>query len=121
MTASTGRRRGRPPGTPKTGGRQKGGKNKRTRERDDAAKAAAARIESVIEGSFEGDAYAFLLCVFKDPKHDMRLRLDAAKTAIGYERPRLQASDVNLRSSDQTLAAWLAELDGSPRIPGEGG
>jgi hypothetical protein len=54
----------------------------------------------------------------------LNVRVDAAKAAIGYEKPKLNASEHNLRSSDQTIKAagsvtanvrFRANLDIAPR------
>jgi hypothetical protein len=44
--------------------------------------------------AFSGDAHAFLVWTYKNSKLPVELRLDAAKAAIGYERPRLQTQTV---------------------------
>jgi hypothetical protein len=105
MGTRTGRPRGRPPGA----------KNKRTKEREAAVRAAAAAIEGTIDGAFEGDAHTFLIAIYKDPEMPLNVRVDAAKAAIGYEKPRLNASEHNLKSSDETVAEWLKALDGRTR------
>lgn len=79
MVARTGRARGRP----------KGAKNKRTSDRESAMNQAAERITKSVEGAFEGDALAFLMSIYKDPAKPDSLRIDAAKSAIRYERPPL--------------------------------
>ena len=109
MGVRTGRPRGRPPGA----------KNKRTKEREAAVQEAAARIEGTIDGAFYGDAHSFLIAVYKDPEMPLNVRVDAAKAAISFEKPRLQASEHNLTSSDQSIAEWLRAIDGSARIPSD--
>ena len=109
MGMRTGRPRGRPAGA----------KNKRTKEREAALQEAAARIEGTIEGAFQGDAHAFLIAIYKDPEMPLNVRVDAAKAAISFEKPRLQASEHNLTSSDQSIAEWLRAIDGSARIPSD--
>jgi hypothetical protein len=49
------------------------------------------------KNAFEGDAHALLVTIYKDPTHPIDLRLDAAKAAIAFEKPRLAAlkADVN--------------------------
>jgi hypothetical protein len=79
---------GRPKGYPKTGGRQKGTPNKRTAERKAAVVAVAERVNAMLPDAFQGDAHAFLITVYKDPSVDMQTRIDAARAAIGYEKPR---------------------------------
>jgi hypothetical protein len=54
----------------KTGGRQKGSRNKRTQEREEATAQAVALIGEVIPDAFSGDVHAFLVAVYKNPKFD---------------------------------------------------
>ena len=75
----------------KTGGRRKGTPNKRTQEREAATAKAAALIGEAIPDAFAGDAHAFLVAVYKNPNLDHHARQDAAKAALPYEKPRLQA------------------------------
>jgi hypothetical protein len=78
----------------KTGGRQRGAKNKRTLARERAQADSAAKIvEALGADAFDGDAHTLLMSVYKDPAQPIALRLDAAKAAIGYEKPRLAAAD----------------------------
>lgn len=84
MTKPTGNRPGRPLGA----------KNKRTAAVEAAAKAAAEAIGAAMPGAFEGDAHAFLMAVYKDPKQPIEVRLDAAGKAIRYEKPALAAIDM---------------------------
>ena len=92
MTKPTGNRPGRPLGA----------KNKRTAAVEAAAKAAAETIEAAMPGAFEGDAHAFLMAVYKDPKQPIEVRLDAAGKAIRYEKPALAAVDMT-STSQQTI------------------
>ena len=43
--------------------------------------------------AFPGDAHALLMGVYEDQSQPIELRLQAAKAAIGYEKPRLTAVD----------------------------
>ena len=85
MNIPTGRPRGRPPGS----------KNKRTAAIKDAVAAAAVRLEAEIPEAFVGDAHAFLMTIYKDPRHPIELRVDAAAKAIRFEKPTLAAVNVN--------------------------
>ena len=78
-------------GQKKTGGRQKGSRNKRTQEREEATAQAIALIGEAIPDAFAGDAHAFLVAVYKNPRIDHHTRQDAAKAALPYEKPRFQA------------------------------
>jgi hypothetical protein len=72
---------GKKPGSPKTGGRKKGSKNKRTKELLEKAEAGG---QSAIE---------FMLGVMRDPKNDLELRLDAAKAVAPYLHARRAPED----------------------------
>ncbi|KMO30715.1 hypothetical protein VQ02_27515 [Methylobacterium variabile] len=92
-----GERTGRPRGRPK------GAKSKHTREREAAVQAAAEALAEAIPEAFDGDAHALLMAVYKDPRHPIELRLDAAGKAIKFEKPALASveakvdQDVNIR------------------------
>ena len=73
------------------GGRQKGTPNKLTAARIERMNEAAKALEATLPHAFTGDAHAFLMAVYKDESLPLEVRLDAAKAAIPYERPRLQA------------------------------
>ena len=81
-----------PKGHPRYGGRAKGTPNKRTRELLDATRAAREKARRVLgKDGFDGDAHALLCLVYRDTSLPLEVRLDAAKVAINYESPRLQA------------------------------
>ena len=113
----------------KTGGRQKGSRNKRTQEREEATAQAIALIGEAIPDAFAGDAHAFLVAVYKNPKFDHHTRQDAAKAALPYEKPRLQAvtlanqgaEPVKVRSElrDRAPAGLRARADRPWRGEGE--
>ena len=77
--------------TGKPRGRPAGAKSKATRKREADLKAAAIRIESAVPGAFTGDSHELLMAVYKDVTMPWPMRLDAAKAAISYEKPRLAA------------------------------
>ena len=90
--------RGSKPGEHR-GGRQKGTPNKRTQSRELAIVEASRKIEAAVgEGAFKGDAHALLVAVYKDPSHEWELRLDAAKAAVAYEKPRLASSVLEVKN-----------------------
>lgn len=93
--------RGSRPGE-RRGGRRRGTPNKRTLEGLRAAQEAAKKIEQVIDGSFKGDGHALLMAIYKDPGYPLHVRIDAAKAAIVYERPRLAAIHVPVDQEVQT-------------------
>jgi hypothetical protein len=72
----------------KTGGRVAGTPNKRKRQAVVAE--AIARVGETIPDAFAGDAHALLIATYKNPNLDLHVRLDAAKAALPYEKPRLQ-------------------------------
>jgi hypothetical protein len=84
MSKPTGRPRGRP----------KGSTNKKTEKRKAAAKKIAKKLELLLPDAFNGDAHALLMLVYKDPSLPIDLRMDAAKAAIRYETPALQATEL---------------------------
>jgi hypothetical protein len=98
----------------KTGGRQKGSRNKRTQEREAATAAAMALIGGTIPDAFAGDAHAFLMSVYKNPEIDLHSRLDAAKAALPYEKPRLQA--VTLANGGEEPLRVRSELEIGRRL-----
>ncbi|TJY59423.1 hypothetical protein E4T66_13615 [Sinimarinibacterium sp. CAU 1509] len=80
----------------KSGGRQKGAANKRTREIAD--KAAASGLLPL----------EYLLTVMRDEAQEQSIRLDAAKAAAPYIHPRLQATEATIKGS--TLPPYEAAL-----------
>jgi hypothetical protein len=52
----------------------------------------AERLSSVLPGAFTGDAHELLMLTYKDTSLALDVRLDAAKAAISYEKPRLQST-----------------------------
>jgi hypothetical protein len=104
---------GRPKGRKKPGGRRRGTPNKRTVERERAVAAAAEQIAAVLgEDAFQGDAHALLMAVYKDPRQPAGLRLEAARAAIGYEKPRLAAVEAKVdgrMTLEQMVAASLRQ------------
>jgi hypothetical protein len=97
-----------PKGT-RIGGRQKGTRNKVTDARREHIQKVAQQLEDVIPGAFDGDSHALLMAIYKNPLNDMALRLDAAKAAIGYEKPRLASTEVKAEV-DATVAVSRIEL-----------
>ena len=113
MGIRTGKPRGRPPGA----------KSQRTRAREDQLQAAAARVESAIDEPFTGDSHALLMMIYKDPSMPMLIRIDAAKTAIGFEKPRLASVEANVKVSEHEdnlrrlrESAMVIVADGEPLL-----
>ena len=104
----------------KTGGRQKGSKNKRTLLLEERKRALLDNAKEITGGDlFEGDAHAFLILTYKDKSQPMNLRLDAAKAAIRFEKPALTAVDAHSKTetvhyaiSDEPMTPeeWAAEF-----------
>lgn len=83
--------------TGKPRGRPKGSKNRHTVEREEKVEKTAAEIADALGlQGFDGDAHALLMLVYKNAEIPMDLRLDAAKAAIGYEKPKLSSVDASL-------------------------
>jgi hypothetical protein len=85
----------------KTGGRKRGSQNKKTAALQRAVEQAVGEL---IE-PFEGDSYAFLATLYKNKELPLAVRLDAAKTAIAYERPRLSNVAMTTKSLDDMMTA----------------
>jgi hypothetical protein len=91
--------RGSKPGE-RRGGRQKGAKNKRTKELERALAATAETVNTVLgDHAFLGDAHALLVAIYKDSRQPIELRVEAAKAAINYEKPRLSAVNAKIAGS----------------------
>lgn len=73
--------------------RTKGSKNRITKRRERKIQAHADAIREMIgeQNYFDGDAHAFLMYIYKDRRRDIDLRIEAAKSAIAYEKPKLAA------------------------------
>lgn len=85
MSKATGKPRGRP----------KGAKSRRTVEREQQLAVTAAKAEEALgPGAFDGDAHALLVLTYKDTLLSIDTRLDAAKAAIPYEKPKLAAVEL---------------------------
>ena len=59
--------------------------------------ATSRAVEAALKAmskAFKGDAHAFLCVIYKDKDQPLAIRLDAAKAAIPYEKPRLQSTAV---------------------------
>ena len=123
---------GRLRGTPKTGGRKAGTPNKSTIALRMATAAAVEQISAAFGAEvFEGDAHALLMTVYKDLNQPIGLRMEAAKAALPYEKPRLasietmEVDDLEKLSNEELLAiiregeAMVAEYDQAR--PREGG
>lgn len=96
--------------TGKPRGRPTGAKSKRTEAREKIVAAVAEKLTEVIgPTAFDGDAHAFLMAVYKDPQYDMAMRVDCAKAAAPYEKPRLSSVEANVAVTGHEAA--LDELE----------
>src|SRR5215212_2446517 len=104
--------RGSKPGE-RRGGRKAGTPNKRTIEREQAARDTIAQVTQAMQaaelGPFEGDAHALLVTVYKDTRLPIDLRVDAAKAAIRYEKPKLAQVQAKVEGN---VAAYV--IGGAP-------
>jgi len=89
----------RPKGLPKTGGRVKGTPNK---QESPIARALREAREKALQEARDSvaaeqlDAHSLLRMVYLDPAQPIEVRIDAAKAAIGYELPKLNAIDARI-------------------------
>ena len=90
----------RPKGLPKTGGRVKGTPNKQespiTRALREAREKALQGARDSVAAEQQLDAHSLLRMVYLDPEQPIEVRIDAAKAAIGYELPKLNAIDARI-------------------------
>lgn len=70
-------------------------------------------VEDALPDAFKGDAHALLISVYKDPSHPLPLRLDAAKAAISFEKPKLAAVE---HSGDADNPLAMAIVSGVPDV-----
>jgi hypothetical protein len=108
----------------KTGGRQKGSKNKQTLLLEERTRALIDNAKEIIGGDlFQGDAHVFMISIYKDKSLPLNLRLDAAKHAIRYEKPAMTAVDAHSKTetvlyaiSDKrmTQEEWALKYAGQP-------
>jgi hypothetical protein len=101
---------GRLKGTPKTGGRKVGTPNKRSTALQAVAAAAAEKIETTLgPNAFDGDAHALLMAVYKDERYPIGVRIDAAKAALPYEKPKLASIETKVVDEFENLS--IEELE----------
>jgi hypothetical protein len=94
---------GRKKGTPKTGGRQKGTRNKRT----------AALLQHVEATGVTPLDY--LLHVMRDPKMPRAMRFEAARVAAPYVHPRLQAVEHSGKAGGAPIVIGQPEISDEDR------
>lgn len=82
------------------GGRQKGTPNKNTMKHAADMAIVQRKVAAVLPRAFQGDALAFLVAIYKDPTQEASMRIDAARAALPYEKPRLAAVEARVREDD---------------------
>jgi hypothetical protein len=99
----------------KTGGRQKGSRNKSTLDAEAlVAKMLDERAAQSVDGAI--DSYDFLTRVLQTKELPLVLRIDVAKTLLKHERPVLAATAVAVHHkqdkdfTDAELKAMIADL-----------
>jgi hypothetical protein len=91
--------RGSRPGE-RRGGRKPGTRNRRTQEREQALAAVSVKIADTLgPAGFNGDAHALLMSVYRDSNQPLSMRIEAAKAALPYEKPRLSNVDAKIEST----------------------
>src|SRR5262249_29435513 len=107
-------------------GRPKGGKNRNTIVREQLGRELAAKMKAILGvDAFPGDGVALMQLVYKNPDLPMELRLDAAKAAASFERPRLSSIDHQGEAARDCVARmpmksanmddWARQLDQEER------
>jgi hypothetical protein len=100
---------GRPKGLPKTGGRKKGVRNKRSSEMEARIRASGM------------DPLAFLIALMRNAKAPLELRFEAARSAAPFVHPKLTAVEHSgpaggavqtetKQVSDIEAARWIGRL-----------
>ena len=93
----TGNHGGKRPGA----GRPKGSKNKTSVDFEKRLAEKSEALNAIMDGAFKGDSHALLMSIYKDQTLPIDVRMDAAKAAIAYEKPRLSAVDMKATVSSQ--------------------
>jgi hypothetical protein len=78
--------------------------NKLTIARETAARELAESIGDIIPDAFGGDAHAFLIAVYKDPRVPIELRVAAAAKAIRFEKLALATVEQMPAAPSATMA-----------------
>jgi len=83
-------------GHAKVGGRKKGTPNKQELPLARALREAREKAEREVAADPNCDAHSLLRMVHLDTTLPIEVRIDAARTAIGYELPKLNALDATI-------------------------
>ncbi len=97
-------KRGRKPGTPKTGGRQKGTPNRKTKE-------LQHRVEA--SGLTPLD---YMLAVMRNPRLPVAMRFDAARSAAPYIHPRLSAIEHTGKDGGPIITERVSDIEAGRRM-----
>ena len=90
-------------------GRPKGSTSKVILARRTLAAKAGDRAARRINNPFDGDSHEFLASVYKDPMQPLMKRIEAAKAAIQFEKPKL-GSIIHGADADNPLFPTHIEL-----------
>lgn len=101
-------------------GRPKGSKNKRSLEMQRIMEERARELEDNLENCTDLDAHGVLMSLYKDLNQPTNVRLEAAKAACAYEKPRLAATAVDLNDGHRSFEDLLEELDTEAWVEGKG-
>ena len=102
-------------------GRPYGAKSRHTKARETALSKAFAKVDMLMPGAFEGDAHALLMLCYKNPDLPITVRLDAAKAALPYEKPRLVPAEVRPHEQEISLADRLKAYAREEEVEASGG
>lgn len=77
-------------------GRPKGSKSKTGAAALQQLAEKSEKVKKLLKTNvFSGTSHELLMLIYKDTELDIALRLEAAKAAIAYEKPRLSAVQMN--------------------------
>lgn len=99
--------RGSAPGE-RRGGRQKGTPNRRTTKLAAAVQAATERLASA-----DLDAHGLLCAVYRDEDFPIDLRVEAARAALPFEKPRLATIDLGNKDGQPLVVNVLRFAEGA--------
>ena len=95
--------------TGKPRGRPKGSLNKSSEKLQQALAEKAVAVEATLDKPFAGDSHGLLMSIYKDLTQPLDIRMEAAKAAIPYEKPRLASTEVRATMGTQSPEEALFE------------